>query len=76
MGLLDNLEPIVKTPLCIVRRTADTLEPSDAKILLDAVESHDWGFTDLVRALASRGVKLSDNSLRRHRFGSCACRSN
>ena len=73
MGLLENLAPIDRVRPCKVRETAAKLEPSDAKILLDAVANTEWGMTDLVRALSSRGIKMSDNSVRRHRLKTCSC---
>jgi hypothetical protein len=76
MGLLDDLQPVERVRACKVRDTANKLDPADAKILLEAANNPEWGFTDLVKALAARGIQLSDNSIRRHRFGTCACGSN
>ena len=71
--MLEDLEPAGNyTPPCKVRLTAENLEESDAKILMDAVnDSKTWGTIALRNALLKRGVNLSDKPIQRHRDGRC-----
>lgn len=72
--MLEDLQPGGYTPPCKVRQLADTLDESDAKILMDAVnDSQTWGAIALRNALVKRGVKASDKSIQRHRDGRCDC---
>ena len=75
MGLLDGLAPKQKVLACKVRDIAATLEPDDAKILLDAAMDTKWGYTVLSSALGERGIELSDKVIKRHRTNACSCRS-
>jgi len=74
IALLEDLKPEGYTPPCKLRLLAETLEESDAKILMDAVnDTKTWGSTALRNALVKRGVKASDKSIQRHRDGRCDC---
>jgi len=73
MGLLDDLEPKAKVWPCKVRDVAATLEPSDGKILLAAVESEDWSVTGLSTALRKKGISVSDVPIKSHRTKACSC---
>jgi hypothetical protein len=73
--MLEDLTP--PTPnkgSCKVGLVADTLSDSDKKILLNAVADRDnWPIKTLARALAEKGLQLSDSPLSNHRAKSCAC---
>jgi len=73
--MLEGLKPPVKTHgSCKVGAVASTLDESDKKILLDAVaNSSEWPIKTLVKALAERGIQISDSPLYNHRAQSCAC---
>jgi hypothetical protein len=73
--MLEDLTP--PTPnkgTCKVGVIADTLGESDKKILFDAVADRDrWPIKTLARALADKGIQLSDTPISNHRAKSCAC---
>jgi len=72
--VLEGLEPSKYSPVCKVREIADTLEESDRKILMDAVNDSDkWGAIALRNALNKRGLQVSDKPITRHREGRCDC---
>ena len=72
--MLEDLKPEDYTPACKVRELADTLEESDAKILMDAVnDTETWGAIQLRNALQKRGLQISDKPIIRHREGRCPC---
>lgn len=69
------LEDLVtpKKPKCKVGRIRDGLEPSDQKILDDALANPDWSSFQLARELTKRGLNVSRETLVQHRQGSCNC---
>lgn len=72
--MLEGLTPNKYSPVCKVREIADTLEESDRKILMDAVNDSDkWGAIALRNALNKRGLQMSDKPIVRHREGRCDC---
>lgn len=71
--MLEGLKPPVKVWPCKVRATAETLSKDDAKILLDAAENVDWKIYALQKALADRGLSLSEKVLHKHRNKICSC---
>jgi hypothetical protein len=73
MGLLSDLElPKRKWP-CAVRSVSNSLEAEDKEILLAAVMNPEWQYSSLERALAEKGVTLSQNTIKRHRLKGCSC---
>ena len=72
--MLENLEPPKKNFTCRIRTVMSNLEPKDAKILAEAVaDSINWRANTLSRALKQRGIEIGQESIRRHRDGSCSC---
>ena len=58
---------------CKVASVAQTLDESDSKIFLAAVNNPDWAIKTLARELQKFGVEISDSPLSNHRKKSCAC---
>jgi hypothetical protein len=73
MSLLSDLQLPKRQWPCAVRTVADTLEPADQDILLAAVMNPEWQYLSLERALAQKGVTLSQNTIKRHRLKGCSC---
>ena len=73
--MLEDLKPPSPNKgTCKVGVVAETLSESDKKILLNAVADRDnWPIKTLARALAEKGLQLSDSPLSNHRAKSCAC---
>lgn len=73
--MLEGMEPTPKIAPCAVRTLHATLEPGDKAILFDAlIDVKAWSHKGLERALLSRGVKISESSLRKHRMAECSCK--
>lgn len=73
--MLENLEPNKSIRNCKVRTVLEQLDDSDGNILRDALaDTKKWGDYPLSKALESRGVHISPNSLSKHRAGACSCR--
>lgn len=71
--MLEGLEP-VKNYRCKARDTAEALEDKDKKIFLDALQDTEkWSDKGLSVALSTRGVKISNEAIGRHRRQHCAC---
>lgn len=73
MGLLDDLQPGQKVLSCKVRKTIESLEPSDAEILAKAIIDPAWKTLALANALNAKGVPVGENAIRRHRSKACSC---
>jgi hypothetical protein len=73
--MLEDLKPPSPNKgSCKVGVVAETLSEGDRKILLTAVADRDnWPIKTLARALAEKGLQLSDSPLSNHRAKSCAC---
>lgn len=71
--MLEDLKPPTRRYECKVRTVADSLEPADAQILLEAVDSPDWRFKTLEKALKSKGITLIDTTIAAHRRRQCSC---
>lgn len=71
--MLEDLKPPVRRYECKVRTVAENLESSDSQILLEAVDSPEWGFKTLQRALKAKGITLSDTTIAAHRRRQCSC---
>ena len=73
MGLLDGLTPTKDIQPCKVGRTIIELEPSDAEVLINALEDPRWTSRGLSRALADRGIGLSKDTVEAHMKKTCRC---
>lgn len=72
--MLENLEPPKKNFTCRIRTIMSELEPKDAKILAEALSDPiSWQANTLSKALKQRGIQVGQESIRRHRDGSCSC---
>lgn len=73
MGILGDLVAPKREFPCRIRDIAATLEPADAKILLDAVENPNWSIIGLSRQLKERGLMVSESPIKAHRAKACVC---
>lgn len=72
--LLDNLEPHRRDYPCNVAKTLDSLEPEDRAVLEQALaDENKWSAYGLHAALKSRGVRLNDKAISKHRLKQCDC---
>lgn len=71
--MLEGLTPPIKESLCAVMVRAADLEPSDLKILLDALADPLWSNKGLAEELTRRGFEISESTTRKHRTKACAC---
>ena len=73
--MLEGMNPPTKTHgTCKVGTIGNTLEPKDKEILFAAVANEkDWPVKTLSKALAERGLQISDSPLYNHRAKACAC---
>jgi hypothetical protein len=58
---------------CKVRNVKTGLDDADVKRLDNLIESPDWPIKTLERALAEKGILLSESVIRKHRMKSCGC---
>lgn len=70
--MLENLIPAPKR--CKVTKIWETLEPADQQILSKALadEEH-WSAVALERALKSKGLSVSNDTILAHRHRICQC---
>ena len=54
-------------------RTIIELEPSDAQVLIAALEDSRWAPRGLSKALSSRGVNLAPDTIQNHMKKMCRC---
>lgn len=75
MSLLDGLAPRAKKHIhtCKVRTIAQQLDEADATIYWEAIDNHAWPANDLERQLGTRGIQITQNTIRRHRNRGCSC---
>lgn len=71
--MLEDLQPPKKVWPCMVRTIGSNLSESDAEILEKAVMNPDWAYAALEAALLGKGIKLSANTIKRHRLRGCSC---
>lgn len=64
---------VKKGPVCSVQGVLANLSPEDAAGLIAAFANPDIKNTAIRRALADRGMKLTDHTVSRHRRGECLC---
>jgi hypothetical protein len=73
--MLEDLTPPVKELPCAVRKLLERLDESDRNILVKALADEDtWPAKTLTRALADKGLVISDGPIRKHRSNRCSCR--
>jgi len=73
MGILGGLTPVKDIEPCKVGRMLLDLEPSDAQILIEALTDERWSPTGLSKALGSRGLRVTADTLRAHMTKVCRC---
>ena len=61
-------------PRCGVASVIAALEPADLEALTVALADDAFTATEIGRALRLEGHNIGDDSVRRHRRGSCTCR--
>ena len=71
--MLEDLKPPLRIGSCAVRTIRNKLEKKDQEILDGALANSDFNSGALARELSSRGLKISDVSILRHRKKECSC---
>lgn len=71
--MLEDLTPPTKIWPCAVRTLKESLSDKDYNILLNAVMNPEWTYAALENALLAKGIKLSANTIKRHRLKGCSC---
>jgi imidazole glycerol phosphate synthase subunit HisF len=73
--MLEDLRPpTAPRGSCKVATILETLSETDQEILTAAIfDSNNWPIKTLSKALAAKGIAISDTPLTSHRFKSCAC---
>jgi hypothetical protein len=72
--MLEGLEPVGKELSCKVRTILAQLETADATLLEGYLADIDrWPSSQLAKALKTRDVNVSANTLQKHRLGGCSC---
>jgi hypothetical protein len=72
--MLEGLRPTHKELSCKVRTILGQLEQSDAELLEQYLTDLDtWPSNSLSKALKTRDVHVSPNTLQKHRVGGCSC---
>ena len=71
--MLEDLKPPRKISSCAVRTLRGKLEKKDQEILDGAIADPEFNSGALARELSSRGLRISDVSILRHRKKECSC---
>ena len=71
--MLEDLKPPLRTNTCAVRTLRSKLEKKDQEILDAALSNPEFKSGALARELSSRGLRISDMSILRHRKKECSC---
>lgn len=72
--MLEGLKPTQKELSCKVRTILLQLDAKDAELLEGYLADTDtWPANTLSKALKTRDVHVSPNTLLKHRVGSCSC---
>lgn len=71
--MLEDLKPPYLHKVCKVKQIRDSLDPSDQKILDDAIASSEWSNFALARELSRRGLRISRETLANHERKACNC---
>lgn len=72
--MLENLAPLDKARSCKVRTVMEQLEPDDRERLQAFLsDTETWSSNGLSKALNTRGILVSANTIHKHRQKACAC---
>lgn len=72
--MLENLQPRKRLFSCKVRNILSDLAEADAEILEAAIKNtRAWPANTLQNSLRDLGIHLGQESIRRHRSGTCSC---
>jgi hypothetical protein len=71
--MLEDLKPPQRISSCAVRTLRNKLDKKDQEILDGALANPEFNSGALARELSSRGLKISDVSILRHRKKGCSC---
>jgi hypothetical protein len=72
--MLEDLRPKNFRGSCKVGAIMLTLSEADQEILTAAIfDTANWPVKTLSRALAEKGIQISDTPITSHRFKNCAC---
>jgi hypothetical protein len=71
--MLEDLKPPLRISSCAVRTIRNKLEKKDQEILDGALANPEFNSGALARELSSRGLKISDVSILRHRKKERSC---
>jgi len=72
--MLENIKPPVKIQPCKVRQVFASLDDADQKIFAKALKDVEaWSAYALAAAMTQAGVKIGDETIRKHRDGMCSC---
>jgi hypothetical protein len=73
--MLEDLRPPTSfRGSCKVGVIMETLSTTDQEILTAAIfDTANWPVKTLSRALAEKGIQISDTPITSHRFKNCAC---
>ena len=73
--MLEGLAPtnFAKTKCAVIERAEKLLDDKDQQILFDALANKLFSNLNLAEQLTQRGFAISENVIRRHRIGKCAC---
>lgn len=73
--MLEDLKPMDAVRSCKVRAILDTLDEPDQDILMGALlDRETWNDNSLAKALTSKGLGVSPNTVAKHRNRVCTCR--
>jgi len=72
--MLEDLTPQDRRTSCKVREVMETLEPKDQEHFKAYLADWDnWSTNGLSKGLASKGIRISANTIMKHRIGTCSC---
>lgn len=72
--MLENLQPQTREHSCKVRTVLMQLETADRDALQGYLDDYDtWTANGLSKALRSRNVYISANTIQKHRNEACSC---
>jgi hypothetical protein len=71
--MLEDLSLPIRQFPCRIRTAKTELSESDATILESAVMNPEWPCGTLQNQLASKGLAVSEKSIKKHREKRCSC---
>ena len=71
--MLEDLSIPTKKFPCKVRTVKAGLSEKDAEILESAVMNYEWPCRTLENALSSKGIVVSEKTIKQHREKRCSC---